>query len=67
MVYQVLHLLPEVGYPLWPDPMGGGIPEVGYPPARFDGVYPRWGTPPRRRTPPVSWLDLAGVPPAGVD
>ena len=56
--YQVLHLLPEVGYPPpagvppWPGPTEGeGVPEVGYP-------LPAGGTP---------WLDLAGVapPPAG--
>ena len=40
--YQVLHLLPEVGYPP-PPPQGyhparsdgGGVPEVGYPQQRY--------------------------------
>ena len=49
--YQVLHLLPEVGYPLagvppWPGLMGGtqgGVPQQGYPPARSDGGLPLAG------------------------
>ena len=49
VAYQVLHLLPEVGYPLWPGPMGG---------------YLRWGTPPAG-VPPLSgltWGTWGGVP-----
>ena len=58
--YQVLHLLPEVGYPpppwQWYPPVRSdrGVPEVGYPQARSDRGYSRWGTP------------LAGVPPSQV-
>ena len=44
--YQVLHLLPVVGYhPIQVWRRGGGFPEVGYPPARSDGAYLGWGTP----------------------
>ena len=55
VVYQVLHLFTEVGYPLAGVPPGQvwqGIPQVeyplqGYPLARSDRGYPRWGTPSR--------------------
>ena len=70
--YQVLHLLPEVGYPptgVPPHPglMGGypswGIPHQGIP---HQGTPPpsqvQWGVP-EMGYPPPSWLDLAGVPP----
>ena len=70
MAYQVLHLLPQVGYTL-----------AGVPLARSDGGgYLRWGTPQQANPParsdgstqggPPAWtwlgyphLDLAGVPP----
>ena len=56
--YQVLHLLPEVGYP--PCKVRWGVPEVGYPHAGT----PCWGTPPGQ-----AWrgggLPEVGYPPSG--
>ena len=56
--YQVLHLIPEVGYLLPP-------PHRGYPPARSDGVGGTQGGSPQQGVPPQ--LDLAGVTPPQLD
>ena len=74
---------PRWGYPPtrgtpWTGPRGGGyqggvLPQQGYPPARSNGRIPEVGYPPSRGTPlDLAWvpppnLDLAGVPPLGVD
>ena len=65
--YQVLHLLPEVGYPPWPSSTGeGGLPEVGYPsrqgypPGQVQPGVPPARVPPRARSYEGT---LGGVPP----
>ena len=63
MAYQVLHLIPEVGYPSsrgtpWPGLMG--VPKVGYPPVRSDRGY-QGGVPPGL----TGGLPKVGHPPAG--
>ena len=77
-VYQVLHLLPEVGTPWqgYPPPARsdwGEVPKVGYPLAGIplaksdrgtQGGYPLAGVPPARSDGVVSW---GGVPPARSD
>ena len=63
--YQVLHLLPEVGYPPPPGQVwwaGGGyprwgIPQQGNPPARSDRGLPEVGPPPAGVPPPPARSD----------
>ena len=74
--HQVLHLFPEVGYPLsrgtpWPG-LIGEVPEVGYPPAGYPWEGTPWpglmgctegGVPPSRGTSPAR--SDGGVPEVG--